>query len=207
MKMKWNKQKIKYGLRKLTLLLLLGTVWLLTVPAFAMTQVEAELPFTVEGASGTVRIETEDDAPLPEVTEQTLEGTGKFTMQYTEPDDYVYRVYQLPGGEADVTYDETEYRVLVSVVVNDDGNLIPRITLATEDNPEKPAEIAFTNERIQPPTPETPPTPDTPQVPKKPPVTTVRTGDTTQLGVYVGLFLFAGLAIFLTFRKRKKGKR
>ena len=114
MKMKWNKQKIKYGLRRLFLLILsAATVCVMALPVLAMTQVEAELPFTVEGASGTVRIEAEDGAPLPEVTEFTGEGTGKFTMQYTEPDDYVYRVYQLPGGETDVTYDETEYRVLV----------------------------------------------------------------------------------------------
>ena len=144
MKMKWNKQKIKYGLRRLFLLILsAATVCVMALPVLAMTQVEAELPFTVEGASGTVRIEAEDGAPLPEVTEFTGEGTGKFTMQYTEPDDYVYRVYQLPGGETDVTYDETEYRVLVSVIVNDDGNLIPRITLATEGSVQKPAEIGL----------------------------------------------------------------
>lgn len=143
MKKKWNKQKIKYGLRRLFLLILsAATVCVMALPVLAMTQVEAELPFTVEGACGTVRIEAEDGAPLPEVTEFTGEGTGKFTMQYTEPDDYVYRVYQLPGGETDVTYDETEYRVLVSVIVNDDGNLIPRITLATEGSVQKPAEIA-----------------------------------------------------------------
>ena len=203
MKMKWNKQKIKYGLRRLFLLILsAATVCVMALPVLAMTQVEAELPFTVEGACGTVRIEAEDGTPLPEVTEFTGEGTGKFTMQYTEPDDYVYRVYQLPGGETDVTYDETEYRVLVSVIVNDDGNLIPRITLATEGSVQKPAEIAFTNERIQPPTPDTPP-----EHHPKTPTPHVKTGDYTQLGLYIGLFLVAGLAIFLTLRKRKKGKR
>ena len=188
MKMKWNKQKIKYGLRRLFLLILsAATVCVMALPVLAMTQVEAELPFTVEGASGTVRIEAEDGAPLPEVTEFTGEGTGKFTMQYTEPDDYVYRVYQLPGGETDVTYDETEYRVLVS---------------ATEGSVQKPAEIVFTNERIQPPTPDTPP-----EHHSKTPTPHVKTGDYTQLGLYIGLFLVAGLAIFLVLRKRKKGKR
>ena len=69
MKMKWNKQKIKYGLRRLFLLILsAATVCVMALPVLAMTQVEAELPFTVEGASGTVRIEAEDGAPLPEVS-------------------------------------------------------------------------------------------------------------------------------------------
>ena len=55
MKMKWNKQKIKYGLRRLFLLILsAATVCVMALPVLAMTQVEAELPFTVEGASGTV---------------------------------------------------------------------------------------------------------------------------------------------------------
>ena len=101
-----------------------------------------------------------------------------------------------------MTYDETEYRVLVSVIVNDDGNLIPRITLATEGSVQKPAEIVFTNERIQPPTPDTPP-----EHHPKTPTPHVKTGDYTQLGLYIGLFLVAGVAMLLVLRRRKKVKR
>lgn len=183
----------KKSLAKLmTGLLAMATVSLLTLPALGMSQAEVKLPFTVEGATGTVQIEAEADAPLPEVTEVTLEGDGVFVMEYTEPDDYVYVVRQIPGSETGVTYDSTEYRVLVSVVVTETGKLIPRMSLSTKGNAQKPAEIVFSNEPPEPP---------------PPPPHRVKTGDSTQMGLYLGLLLVSGGGLFLAARGKRSAKK
>ena len=148
MKMNWNKSIIKFTWNKLfVLVMVMIGKSLAAMPAYAMTPVEADIPFIVKGTPGTVRIEAENDAPLSEETEQTVEGNGKFIIQYTEPDNYVYHVYELPDGDNGVVYDTTDYQVMVSVMVDDDGNLIPRLSLSTKHNNEKPMEI--TEERIE----------------------------------------------------------
>lgn len=204
MKMNWNKSIIKFTWNKLfVLVMVMIGKSLAAMPAYAMTPVEADIPFIVKGTPGTVRIEAENDAPLSEETEQTVEGNGKFIIQYTEPDNYVYHVYELPDGDNGVVYDTTDYQVMVSVMVDDDGNLIPRLSLSTKDNNEKPMEIKFENKISAPPETETSSETETPPTSKKPPV---KTGDTTPLGIYLYLCLLSALVPILLLIKRRTGK-
>ena len=149
---------------------LLLLIMLMPMQAFAVEAATAEIPFTIENASGTVVIEAIDDAPLPEKTEFADVTEGTFALAYGDPGDYVYKIYQKPGTEPDVTYDETVYNVVVSVFVDeDDESLYTVVTISVAGNPSKPESVVFTN--ILPETenpsgnPNTPPTGDETHLP------------------------------------------
>lgn len=175
------------------LMLLVSFVLMITmfVPVFAMKNVSTEIAFTVDGPNdGKVVIEAIDDAPLPEITEYKNVTEGSFKIEYSEPETYKYKVYQIAGTENDVKYDDTVYNVTVSVMTNDDGDLYTVVTICVGDDTHKPESIKFENVK------------NTTQSPSDPP----QTGDNSNLMVYVGICcvsMFGFLACLLLSKKTK----
>lgn len=153
----------KYCIVLVSLLLL---IMAMPLQAFAMESVTAEIPFFVANISGTVVIESIDDAPLPEVTEFENVSNGTFEICYTEPNDYYYKLYQIPGSQYEVIYDEKVYSVIVSIFVDENGELYPVITVSIDGSDHKPDKIVFMNSVYN--NPPTPPD-DTPADPPKDP--------------------------------------
>lgn len=127
------------------ILLLLLLITAVPVRALAAGSVTAEIPFTVnEGyASGKVVMRAEDvGAPAPEQAEFSGVTSGTFKITFTAPGDYAYRIFR---EEAD---DDTVYRVVVSVFVNETtGDLIdpPTITIKIDGIEQKPDNVEFPN--------------------------------------------------------------
>lgn len=115
----------------------------------AMTETTAEIPFTVENYPGTVVIEPIGDAPLNGINEFVNVNDGTFTLSYTEPDQFSYRIYQLPGDLTDVIYDDTVYNVIVSAFVNDDDELYTTTAIGIDGQTGKLEDIVFTNTAVQ----------------------------------------------------------
>ena len=131
---------------------LIVMVMLLVLPlqVFAMQETTVEIPFSIQNAKGTVIIEAIDDAPLPEVTKFQDVESGVFEMTCSEPDTYRYLVYQIAGDEDNVSYDETVYDVIVSVLVNEAGALYSVVTVCIHGTTDKPDDLSFANEIIPP---------------------------------------------------------
>ena len=125
----------------LLLLLLLAT----SVQVFAEGSVTAEIPFTVKNAPGTVVMEAVDNAPSPKTATFTNVFEGKFEITYTEPGDYYYTIRQIPGEESEITYDDTEYTVVVSVYTENDRLSTPVVTVSKAGSAEKPDNVEFDN--------------------------------------------------------------
>ena len=133
----------KYYIVFVSLLLLLMTTPQL---ALAMESVTAEIPFTIERTPGTVVIEAVYDEPLPDVTEIPDVLEGMFQITYSEPGNYHYRVYQIPGSNEHAKYDEIIYNVHVSVFVDEDTEVLYAVvTLGHDGIIEKPEKIVFAN--------------------------------------------------------------
>lgn len=71
-----------------------------------------------ENYTFTIEAETAG-APLPADQSLVITGSGSAsfgTIEYTEPDDYVYRIRQTAGQTKGMTYDSASYQVTVRVV-------------------------------------------------------------------------------------------
>ena len=124
-------------------------VMILALPlqAFAMAEVSAELPFSVENVGGTVVIEGVDGAPLPELTVLKDVTGGVFKLSFSQPDTYRYRVYQqVPENANGVIYDTKVYNVTVSVLADNEGALNCVFTISIDGFAEKHESIVFVNE-------------------------------------------------------------
>lgn len=134
-----------------TILLVLFLVAAMPICAMADPgSVSVEVPFTVENTPGTVVIDAQDGAPLPAQTEFSDTQEGSFSLTFTEPGYYAYKVYQKQGLD-DYTayyefYDDTEYDVVVSVFTDDDNDLSAYVTVSIPGDAFKPDGIVFTND-------------------------------------------------------------
>ena len=121
-------------------------------------------------------------------------GKAKFTLTFTEDDigkTYTYKLTEVNGGKANVTYSNAEHTITVAIELNENNELEANLTKNGENATEVVAE--FENVYDYTPTPEYP---DSPQ-----------TGDNTNLHLWFALLFVSGGGIFGTAlygRKRKE---
>jgi len=131
------------------------------------------------------------------------EGKAIFDLEYTKNDigqTYTYKVTEVNGGKANVTYSTAAYTVTVEISLNGDNELVATLTkngqVATE------VVTAFENVYDYTPAPAPEPTPEpTPESPK--------TGDSTYFQLWSTLLFVSGGGIFTTAfytRKKKNGE-
>jgi len=124
-------------------------------------------------------------------------GNANFTLGYTENDigkTYTYKLTEINGGKANVSYSTAEYTITVAISLNESNELVATLTKNGENAPTVVAE--FENVYDYTPTPPNPEYPDSPQ-----------TGDATNLHLWFALLFVSGGGIFGTAlygRKRKE---
>lgn len=169
---------------KVLLLSLLMAVLLFPTQAFAAYACEAYIPFEVkmsgtdipQGSKYEIKLESlEEGNPMPVQTDVIIEDAGKDELgpiQYTRPGDYKYKVYQSVEKKDYFIYDTTEYVVIVHVVNDGKGNLVPMVVSYKNNNPEDKSDIDFINKYDKPQEPVPPiepePTPEPKPQPPKP---------------------------------------
>lgn len=97
-----------------------------------------------------------------QVDEQAASG-GKVvfdTLSFNETGTYVYRVYELNEGEANVEYDDAEYHVMIEVFINENNEMDTRTTILL--NGDEVEGMEFRNSRKTPADPDDPTDPDNP---------------------------------------------
>ncbi len=121
-------------------------------------------------------------------------GKAKFTLTFTEDDignTYTYKLTEVNGGKANVTYSDAEYTIMVAIELNENNELVATLTKNSENVTAVVAE--FENIYDYTPVPEYP---DSPQ-----------TGDNTNLHLWFALLFVSGggiLGTTLYGRKRKE---
>lgn len=206
----------------ISIVITLVMILALPMQAFAMAEVSAELPFSVENVGGTVVIEAVDGAPLPELTVLKDVTGGVFKLSFSQPDTYRYRVYQqVPENANGVIYDTKVYNVAVSVLADDEGALNCVFTISVDGFAEKRESIVFVNElpkadedssgqtsTVPNSTTQTTLPPSETTQPSTSQSETPDTGDNGNLGMWLLLsaLSLAGLFIVLFAARRKKAK-
>ncbi len=119
-------------------------------------------------------------------------GKARFTLTFTEDDignTYTYKLTEVNGGKANVTYSTVEHTVTVAISLNQDNELVATLT----KNGENTATVVAEFENVYDYTP-------TPEYPKSP-----QTGDNTNLHLWFALLFVSGGGIFgTTLYGRKK---
>lgn len=164
-------------------------------------EVKNRLTGDVPGAAETFTfvLEAEDDAPMPAEDSITIRGSGKGlfpAIEYTEPDDYHYILYEKKGSRKGSTYDPAVYHVTVQVTTEEDGLLKASVYMSKDGAEGKAITAEFVNHYE-----------GTRDSDTKDPDGTPKTGDTTDLRLWITLSVvsFAGLLIILlAFRKKKQ---
>ena len=124
-------------------------------------------------------------------------GNAKFTLGYTEDDigkAYTYKLTEVNGGKANVSYSTAEYTITVAIELNANNALVATLTKNGKNVTEVVAE--FENVYDYTPVPPNPEYPDSPQ-----------TGDTTNFHLWFALLFVSGGGIIGTTlygRKRKE---
>ena len=127
-------------------------------------------------------------------------GNAKFTLGYTEDDigkAYTYKLTEVNGGKANVSYSTVEYTITVAIELNANNELVATLTKNGENATTVVAE--FENVYDYTPTPEPDPKPEYPDNPQ--------TGDNTNLLLWFALLFVSGGGIIgttLHSRKRKE---
>ena len=98
--------------------------------ADAVIPVSASLPATVVIERKTA------DAPMPVSAELKIaeNSSGRYRITYTQPGEYIYRVYQ-KKTDSDIDYDDAEYEVTVYVEFTSDR--VMRATVVAKNNVDK----------------------------------------------------------------------
>lgn len=122
----------------------------MAVPVYAgTTNVEIQIPVSVQGAAGTIELEPEKAGiPVPDRTELQIGKNEKQSfgpIRYEEPEDYHYKIYQKSANVTDVTYDTAVYDVTVRVTGTEAGELEAVVWCEKEGTEGKSNEIIFTN--------------------------------------------------------------
>ncbi|MBP5491323.1 MAG: hypothetical protein J6Y08_00580 [Clostridiales bacterium] len=164
--------------------------------AFEYKPIVAEVPFSCIGAEISEGVSYEfvmepldSKSPAPRQKSIVIDGSGtkSFFIDITEPGTYQYKLYEIPGDNDKVIYDETVYQVTLFVTNNDANELEYKVVLALEGMV-KPTEVKFLNAAV-----------------KQPPTPIVKTGDRLDPIVMIAVgFLIAGASLLLTPRLRRK---
>lgn len=102
------------------------------------------------------KIEAENNAPLPEVTEVTVNAADTGSVEfgpitYNRPGNYRYRITQLTDNRVNLTYDSRTYAVTVQILRSEDDTLHAEIVASTgSEDGSKVGEIVFTNKYSRP---------------------------------------------------------
>lgn len=77
----------------------------------------------------------DNNSPSPESDRLfiTDNGTGVFNIQITEPGTYVYKMYEKPGDDLNIIYDDNIYYATVFVTNTDDDNLTYAVYITSEN--------------------------------------------------------------------------
>lgn len=148
-------------------------------PAFAAYETTATIPVTVRQTGPITRqtyrfvlapAEGEEGNPMPaegvengkavlEITTDRYETKDNFEIRYTRPGVYTYTLRQEAGTDYRMTYDRTEYTVVVYVVNDGKGGLEATTVAYRKGSEKKCDDIVFVNDREPDPTATPSPTP------------------------------------------------
>ena len=148
-------------------------------PAFAAYETTATIPVTVRQTGPITRqtyrfvlapAEGEEGNPMPdegvengkavlEITTDRYETKDNFKIHYTRPGVYTYTLRQEAGTDYRMTYDRTEYEVVVYVVNDGKGGLEATTVAYRKGSEKKCDDIVFVNDREPDPTATPSPTP------------------------------------------------
>ena len=148
-------------------------------PAFAAYETTATIPVTVRQTGPITRqtyrfvlapAEGEEGNPMPaegvengkavlEITTDRYETKDNFEIRYTRPGVYTYTLRQEAGTDYRMTYDRTEYTVVVYVVNDGEGGLKATTVAYRKGSEKKCDDIVFVNDREPDPTATPSPTP------------------------------------------------
>lgn len=166
---------------------------------FAAVPVQCVIPVscigenTSEAFTVVFQMETEDfqKCDTKEISLKNGEH-GAFTVAYTYPGTYRYKIWQEKGPDARTTYDATEYTVDVYVTEDEKGVMHAEPVIFINGKDGKCAEAVFTNAKVS-----------VPGKVAKP----VNTGDATVIGQYIALIVgsVCVLSFLIFIAKRKKG--
>lgn len=124
--------------------------------AAGYAKLTAEISFSFRNESSvshtcTAVIEPIDGAPAPQQTQAEVQsgGDGRFTVCFSEPGKFQYRIYQTNKDKNGVVYDDRVYTVTVAVRDANDGGLAFSVW-ATSDGEEKVDSIEFVNRGLAP---------------------------------------------------------
>lgn len=155
------------------------------------------------------------EVPMPTDNKTKLslkkDESDGFTMHYTEPGDYFYKVSQTAGKTPYMTYDDTVYYVQIQITNTDDYlDLKSQVVVTTaEDAENKQSEVSFLN-TYAPPAPAVTPKPTATPAPVAPTATPTgaftlpQTGDTMPLITVLVVMLVAAAALVVLFVARKR---
>lgn len=121
--------------------------------------------------------------------------TGSFTVTFSYPDTYRFKVWQEAGSDQETIYDDTFYHVDVYVTENGDGRLFAEPVIYKRTDASKSEDCKFLNEKVS---------------PSSQPAGTagsgnVKTGDDTDLELFTGLLLASFMTLGIgVIRRRKK---
>lgn len=179
----------------------------------------------------------ESSIPVPQETEIRISasngaGSGTFgTIEYTEPGEYHYEIFQKSGSVKNIRYDQSVYAVTVYVLNDGQGGFVSEVRASKNGNDSKADTIQFVNTGMSARRPTA--TPVITRTPAAGPTSALRratavqgrpgnsamavshsvktvaspkTGDNTPLEVFVGILVLAGAmaAAILVLRKRQK---
>ncbi len=138
--------------RRLILLPLLCLFLLFPVQTEAAETVSARIPVSVTGGNPletfTIVLDMETtELQTPDQLYLLLKAgeEGAFTIQYTYPGTYHYRILQEAGSDSTAVYDTSVYQVDVIVTEDENGVLYADPVVYAEGSSEKKAEITFDN--------------------------------------------------------------
>ena len=79
-------------------------------------------------AAGDFTFELESEDGVKVTTKNLADGVVKFGLRYDKAGVYTYKLREVAGTAAGVTYDDTEYTVVVTVIDNLEGSLVATVT-------------------------------------------------------------------------------
>ena len=147
---------------------------------------------------------TDENGKVIETVKNSRDGSIEFeTLNYDEAGEYVYYVTETPGNERHMTYDDSRFRVVVSVTDNEAGSLVPEIHITKDDTEVKT--IGFVNAYNAPLPEQKPQNPQKPDsgntVPQRP--SAPLTGDSNDLAG-AGLLALLSAAVLTAGRRKEK---
>lgn len=87
----------------------------------------------------------DNHAPVPESDRLfiTESGSGQFNIEITEPGTYVYKIYENPGSNENIIYDDAVYYVTVFTANSEDNRLTYSVSVKEENSEYKSNNVIF----------------------------------------------------------------